>query len=103
MDAYFEENGELVIVDYKTDAIHHPEELIGRYKEQLKYYKEALEKLTAKKVKEMIQSRDELQEKSGYYKIYPQTIAIDVTNCKSAEESAHLVLENMKERIGNGV
>lgn len=54
VDAYFEENGELVIVDYKTDAIHHPEELIGRYKEQLKYYKEALEKLTAKKVKEMI-------------------------------------------------
>ena len=54
VDAYFEEDGELVIVDYKTDAIHHPEELIARYKEQLKYYKEALEKLTAKKVKELV-------------------------------------------------
>ena len=54
IDAYFEENGELVIVDYKTDAIHRPEELITRYKEQLKYYKEALETLTAKRVKELI-------------------------------------------------
>lgn len=54
-------------------------------------------------IKEMIQKRDELQEKSGYYKIYPQTITIDVTNCKSAEESAELVLENMKEIIAYGV
>lgn len=54
-------------------------------------------------IKEMIQKRDELQENSGYYKIYPQTIAIDVTNCKSVEESAKLVLDNMKETIANGV
>ena len=54
VDAYFEEDGQLVIVDYKTDAIRDSKELITRYKEQLKYYKEALEKLTAKKVKEMI-------------------------------------------------
>lgn len=54
-------------------------------------------------IKEMIQNRDELQEKSGYYKIYPQTKIIDVTNCKCAEESAHLVLENMKETITNGI
>ena len=54
-------------------------------------------------IKEMIQNRDELQEKSGYYKIYPQTKVIDVTNCKCAEESAHLLLENMKEIIANGV
>jgi len=51
----------------------------------------------------MIQKRDELQEKSGYYKIYPQTKVIDVTNCKCAEEAAHLVLENMKETITHGV
>ena len=37
--------------------------------------------------REMIQIRDELQKKSGYYKIYPQTKIIDVTNCKSAKES----------------
>ena len=54
-------------------------------------------------IKVMIQKRDELQEKSGYYKIYPQTKVIDVTECKSAEEAAELVLENMKETITNGV
>lgn len=54
-------------------------------------------------IKEMIEKRDELQEKSGYYKIYPQTKVIDVTNCKSADESANLVLENMKEKIVNGI
>ena len=53
-------------------------------------------------IKEIIQNRDELQEKSGYYKIYPQTQIIDVTNCKSAEEATELVLENMKETILNG-
>ena len=50
-------------------------------------------------IKEMIQVRDELQEKSGYYKIYPQTKIINVTNCQSAKESEKLVLENMKEVI----
>ena len=50
-----------------------------------------------------IQVRDALQEKSGYYKIYPQTKIIDVTNCKSAKESEKLVLENMKEAIKIGI
>lgn len=66
-------------------------------------YMQYNKEIPKEQIKEMIQNRDELQEKSGYYKIYPQTIAIDVTNCKSAEESAHLVLENMKETIANGV
>ena len=56
-----------------------------------------------KQIKEMIQQRDELQEKSGYYKIYPQTKIIDVTNCRSAEEATEMVLENMKETIKNGI
>lgn len=53
------------------------------------------------KIRETIKKRDELQEKSGYYKIYPQTKIIDVTNCKNVEESTELVLENMKELILN--
>ena len=52
-------------------------------------------------IREMIEKRDELQEKSGYYKIYPQTITIDVTNCENVEESTKLVLENIKERFAN--
>ena len=51
----------------------------------------------------MIQARDELQEKSGYYKIYPQTKVLDVTNCKDVREAAQMVLENMKEVVTNGI
>lgn len=54
-------------------------------------------------IREMIQTRDKLQEKSGYYKIYPQTKVINVTTCKSVEEATELVLENMKETITNGI
>ena len=54
IDAFFEEEGEMVLVDYKTDFIKSGEELIGRYKTQVEYYKEALEKLTGKRVKESI-------------------------------------------------
>ena len=66
-------------------------------------YMQYNKEIPKEQIKEMIQKRDELQEKSGYYKIYPQTRIIDVTNCKCAEESANLVLENMKETIENGI
>ena len=66
-------------------------------------YMQYNKEIPKEQIKEMIQKRDELQEKTGYYKIYPQTIVIDVTNCKNAEESAELVLGNMKETIANGV
>ena len=54
IDAYFEEDGEIVLVDYKTDAIKEPLELIERYGIQVEYYREALEKLTGRRVKECI-------------------------------------------------
>lgn len=54
IDAFFEEEGEIVLVDYKTDAIQTREELIRRYETQVEYYREALEKLTGKRVKETI-------------------------------------------------
>ena len=66
-------------------------------------YMQYNKEIPKEQIKEMIAKRDELQEKSGYYKIYPQTKVIDVTNCKCAEESADMVLENMKEIIANGV
>lgn len=55
IDAYFEEDGELVLLDYKTDAVsaeHGEEELIKRYYAQLEYYRRILEQLTGKNVKE---------------------------------------------------
>ena len=54
IDAFFEEEGGLVLLDYKTDVIKRPEELVKRYKAQLDYYEEALESITGKKVKERI-------------------------------------------------
>lgn len=47
-------------------------------------------------IKQNIIKRDELQEKAGYYKIYENTIKIDVTDCNSAKESAMKVLEIIK-------
>lgn len=58
IDLYFEEDGELVLVDYKTDRVMKGEagekELVKRYAIQLDYYAKALTQLTGKKVKEKI-------------------------------------------------
>lgn len=50
IDAYYEKQGKLYLLDYKTDRVNKKEDLIHRYQTQLDYYKEALEKLTGKKV-----------------------------------------------------
>lgn len=54
VDAYFYEDDEIVIVDYKTDRVGNEKELADRYREQLRQYKIALEGITGKNVKEMI-------------------------------------------------
>lgn len=54
IDVYFEEDGKIIIADYKTDAVKEPEELIRRYQVQLDYYAEALERLTGKEVSQKI-------------------------------------------------
>lgn len=54
IDAYFEEDGQLVIVDYKTDYLPDGDinYLVEKYSMQLKCYSYALEKIMGKKVKE---------------------------------------------------
>lgn len=54
------------------------------------------EKENLKSVKRNIKIRDLLQKMAGFYKIYPNTIEIDVTECKSVEESTNKVLECIK-------
>ena len=54
IDVYFEEDGNIIVADYKTDVVKTPEELIDRYQVQLDYYGEALERLTGKKVTEKV-------------------------------------------------
>lgn len=45
IDVFFEEEDGFVVLDYKTDAVSTPEELVKRYQVQLLYYSEALEQL----------------------------------------------------------
>lgn len=54
IDVFFEEEGNIVVADYKTDVIKTPQELTARYQVQLDYYAEALARLTGKKVTEKI-------------------------------------------------
>ena len=54
IDVFFEEDGKIVVADYKTDVIKRPEELVLRYQTQLDYYEEALSRLTGKNVTQKI-------------------------------------------------
>ena len=54
IDAFFEEDGKIVLLDYKTDKIESAEALRERYKIQLQYYKEALQNILGKEVSECI-------------------------------------------------
>nr|WP_317357045.1 helicase-exonuclease AddAB subunit AddA [uncultured Tyzzerella sp.] len=54
IDLYFEEDEQLVLVDYKTDKTKSKIALLNRYKSQLEIYKRALEQASGKKVKECI-------------------------------------------------
>ncbi len=53
------------------------------------------EKITREELKKHIEERDSLQEQAGFYKRYDKTIDVDVTECKSAEESAMKILEKI--------
>ncbi len=54
IDALFVEDGQYVVVDYKTDKVDDPKKLVKEYDNQLKVYKKAVEQITDKKVKDMI-------------------------------------------------
>ena len=56
IDCYFEEDNELVVVDYKTDAVPKDREdiLLSRYTRQLELYRDAISKMTGISVKECV-------------------------------------------------
>lgn len=55
IDAWFEdEDGAIILVDYKTDHIADREKLAERYRGQLSYYAQALEQLTGRTVKTQV-------------------------------------------------
>lgn len=57
------------------------------------------EKKNKSSVKRNIKMRDRLQKIAGFYKIYPNTIQIDVTDCKSVEESTDKILDTIKLKV----
>lgn len=50
----------------------------------------------ANEIRENITKRDELQKQAGFYDYSEITIEVDVTNCKTVEESTDLVLSKIK-------
>lgn len=54
IDAYFEEDDKVVLLDYKTDVIDNEETLVKRYQVQLDYYAEVLEKLLSKPIADIV-------------------------------------------------
>ncbi len=54
IDAFFEEDGEVVLVDYKTDRQKDETYFLEHYSKQQKAYKDAIEKATGKHVKEAL-------------------------------------------------
>lgn len=53
-DLLFEEDGELVLVDFKTDRTEDADALWERYHSQLRFYSDAFERSTGKRVKECL-------------------------------------------------
>ncbi len=53
IDAFFYEEGDIVLLDYKTDRLYTEEAFGSRYRVQLEYYQKALERLTGRRVKEI--------------------------------------------------
>ncbi|NFN86216.1 helicase-exonuclease AddAB subunit AddA [Clostridium sporogenes] len=52
IDCCFEEEDGLVLLDYKTDYVNDIEDIKNRYKIQIQYYEEALNRITGKTVKD---------------------------------------------------
>lgn len=76
-------------LDYHFFVIADLEERVKRKCSQYKNEK-------TKDVRENIIKRDTLQEQAGFYEYSPNTIELDVTNCKSVEESTNLLLSKIK-------
>lgn len=64
-------------------------------------YMQYNKKIKKEEIRKMIEERDKLQEKTGYYKIYPQTKIIDVTKCKTVKEATEKVFQNIEIQKGN--
>ena len=53
VDCVFKENGEWILIDYKTDRDTDPETFVPRHETQMNWYRTAMERLTRVNVREM--------------------------------------------------
>lgn len=53
-DCVFEENGKLILVDYKTDNVKSSDELLEHYRKQITFYRYAIEKTLKKPVSQAV-------------------------------------------------
>ena len=74
-------------LDYHFFVVADLEERVNR---KMKQYSN--ENIAIEDLKKHIIERDMLQEQSGFYKRYEKTVDIDVTECKSPEESAKKII-----------
>lgn len=51
----------------------------------------------------MIKKRDKLHEKAGFNKLYEKSVKVDVTDCKTAKESAEKVYSTIGGYIKNAI
>ena len=56
IDVFFEENGEYILLDYKTDKVDNGQQLIDRYKAQMDYYQESIVAMKGKVAQKIIYS-----------------------------------------------
>lgn len=54
IDVFFEEDNEMVLLDYKTDRVKTGTELAERYRAQIELYQKAIERAAGKRVKERL-------------------------------------------------
>lgn len=62
IDAWFQEEDGIVVLDYKTDQVKTADQLVEKYHAQLDYYAKALEQLLGRPVREKIIYSFTLQE-----------------------------------------
>ena len=62
-------------------------------------YKQFNGKYSKKEIKQTIEKRDRMHEEAGYNQKFDKTVVVDVTDCKTARESAEKVLNNIELKI----
>ena len=88
IDVFWMEEDKIVLLDYKTDRVNTPQELLDRYETQLLLYAEALERVFSTKEKQMEDAESTLD---ASFELYKQGL----TEIKAANE----MLDNIEKAM----